>query len=49
MRRGSIVRLIVYGVLAGTAATLVAVLVPWLPDSASEEMDRIVFTFWFTT
>jgi cytochrome c oxidase subunit 2 len=49
VRRGSIVRLIVYGVLAGTAATLVAVLVPWLPDSASEEMDRIVFTFWFTT
>ena len=49
MRRGSIVRLIVYGVLAGTAATLAAVLVPWLPDSASEEMDRIVFTFWFTT
>jgi cytochrome c oxidase subunit 2 len=49
VRRGSIVRLIVYGVLAGTAASLVAVLVPWLPDSASEEMDRIVFTFWFTT
>jgi cytochrome c oxidase subunit II len=49
VRRGSIVRLIVYGVLAGIAATLVAVLVPWLPDSASEEMDRIVFTFWFTT
>jgi cytochrome c oxidase subunit 2 len=49
VRRGSIVRLIVYGVLAGTAASLVAVLVPWLPTSASEEMDRIVFTFWFTT
>jgi cytochrome c oxidase subunit 2 len=49
VRRGSIVRLIVYGVLAGVAATLVAVFVPWLPDSASEEMDRIVFTFWFTT
>ena len=24
-------------------------LVPWLPTSASEEMDRIEFTFWFTT
>ena len=49
MRRGSIVRITIYGVLAGIAASLVAVLVPWLPTSASEEMDRIEFTFWFTT
>ena len=49
MRRGSIVRLTIYGVLAGIAASVVAVLVPWLPTSASEEMDRIEFTFWFTT
>ena len=49
MRRGSIVRMVVYGVLAGTVASLVAVAVPWLPTSASEQMDRIVFTFWFTT
>ena len=49
MRRGSIVRITIYGVLAGALASLVAVLVPWLPTSASEEMDRIEFTFWFTT
>jgi cytochrome c oxidase subunit II len=49
VRRGSIVRLVIYGVLSGIAASLVAVLVPWLPTSASEEMDRIEFTFWFTT
>ncbi len=49
MRRGSIVRITIYGVLAGIFASLVAVLVPWLPTSASEEMDRIEFTFWFTT
>ena len=49
MRRGSIVRITIYGVLAGIAASVVAVLVPWLPTSASEEMDRIEFTFWFTT
>ena len=49
MRRGSIVRITIYGVLAGILASLVAVLVPWLPTSASEEMDRIEFTFWFTT
>jgi cytochrome c oxidase subunit 2 len=49
VRRGSIVRITIYGVLAGIAASLVAVLVPWLPTSASKEMDRIEFTFWFTT
>jgi cytochrome c oxidase subunit 2 len=49
VRRGSIVRISIYGVLAGILASLVAVLVPWLPTSASEEMDRIEFTFWFTT
>ena len=49
MRRGSIVRITIYGVLAGILASLVAVLVPWLPTSASEEMDRIEFVFWFTT
>jgi cytochrome c oxidase subunit 2 len=49
VRRGSIVRITIYGVLAGIAASVIAVLVPWLPTSASEEMDRIEFTFWFTT
>lgn len=49
MRRGSIVRITIYSVLVGILASMVAVLVPWLPTSASEEMDRIEFTFWFTT
>ena len=49
MRRGSIVRITIYGVLAGILASIVAVLVPWLPTSASEEFDRIEFAFWFTT
>ncbi len=49
MRRGSIVRITIYGVVAGILASLIAVLIPWLPTSASEEMDRIEFTFWFTT
>ena len=49
MRRGSIVRITIYGVVVGVFASLFAVLVPWLPTSASEEMDRIEFTFWFTT
>jgi cytochrome c oxidase subunit 2 len=49
VRRGSIVRITIYAVLAGVLASLAAVLIPWLPTSASEEMDRIEFTFWFTT
>ena len=49
MRRGSIFRITIYSVLAGILASLVAVLVPWLPTSSSEQMDRIEFTFWFTT
>jgi len=37
------------GVLFGGAATLVAVLIPWLPPVASKQRDRIDFVFWFTT
>ena len=35
--------------LAALVGGLVAVLIPWLPEPASEEMDRIVFTYWFAT
>jgi cytochrome c oxidase subunit 2 len=49
VRRGSIVRIALVGLLVGVLVTLVAVLIDWLPDSASEEMDRIVFTYWFAT
>lgn len=41
--------MIVIGVVAAVITTLVAVLIPWLPSSASEEMDRITFVYWFTT
>jgi cytochrome c oxidase subunit II len=49
VRRGSIVRIVLVGLLVGVLVTLVAVLIDWLPDSASEEMDRITFTYWFAT
>ncbi len=49
MRRGSIVQLVLLGVLFGGAAAAVALLVPWLPDPASEQADRIDFVFWFVT
>ena len=49
MRRGSIVRMLAIGIASAIVVALVAVLIPWLPDSASEEMDRITFTYWFAT
>ena len=55
MRRGSIVQLILIGVLAGAIASAVALvpghlhIPPWLPVSASREAGRIDFVFWFVT
>ena len=49
LRRGQIVQLLVIAAIVGIATTLVAVLIPWLPPSASEQRDRIDFTFWLAT
>ena len=49
MRRGSLVQLVALGVVIGAASTVVALLVPWLPPSASEERNGIDLVFWFTT
>jgi cytochrome c oxidase subunit 2 len=49
VRRGAIVRVVAIGVLIGLASTAVAIFIPWLPDQASEEGERIDFVFWFTT
>jgi cytochrome c oxidase subunit 2 len=49
VRRGSIVQLIVIGVLAGAVASLVALIPGWLPQPASREAGRIDFVFWFVT
>jgi cytochrome c oxidase subunit 2 len=49
MRRGSIVRIVVVALLVGVLVSLVAVLIDWLPDPASEEMERIEFVYWFAT
>ena len=48
MRKG-IVQLVAIGVVIGVAAALVAVLFQWLPESASEEFDRIQAIYWFAT
>ena len=49
IRRAALVKMVVIFVVATIIASLVALLIPWLPDSASEEMDGIVFTYWFAT
>jgi cytochrome c oxidase subunit 2 len=49
VRRGSVVQLVLLGMLFGAGAAAVALLIPWLPDPASEQADRIDFLFWFVT
>ena len=49
MRRGVVVRLVAAGLGAAAVAFAVAFFVPWLPTSASKQMDRISFVFWFVT
>lgn len=48
MRKG-IVQLAAIGVVIAVALTLVAVLLQWLPTSASQEFDRIQGVYWFAT
>jgi cytochrome c oxidase subunit 2 len=47
--RKGIVQLAAIGVVIAVALTLVAVLLQWLPTSASEEFDRIQGVYWFAT
>ena len=47
--RKALVQLAAIGVLIGVLVTLVAVLLQWLPTSASEEFDRIQDIYWFAT
>jgi cytochrome c oxidase subunit II len=49
VRRGSIVQLVGLGVVIGGAATVVALVVPWLPPNASEQRNGIDLVFWFAT
>ena len=49
MRRGSLTQLVLFGAIAGAAAGCVAYFIPWLPDWAGKEGDRIGFVFWFVT
>jgi cytochrome c oxidase subunit 2 len=49
VRRGSVLQLLGLGAVAAAITTAVAVLIPWLPVSASKESTRIHFVYWFTT
>jgi cytochrome c oxidase subunit 2 len=49
VRRGSILQLVIIGVIAGAIAGAVAYFVPWLPKPATLEAERIDWVFWFVT
>jgi cytochrome c oxidase subunit 2 len=49
VRRGSIVQLLLFALVAGGVATALAVVPGWLPHPASREAGRIDFVFWFVT
>jgi cytochrome c oxidase subunit II len=49
VRRGSLVQLLLFAILAGAAGVILAIVPPWLPPSASREAGRIHFVFWFVT
>jgi cytochrome c oxidase subunit 2 len=47
MRRGSVLQLVLIGLVAGGAAVAIALLIPWLPRPATTEAHRIDIVFWF--
>jgi cytochrome c oxidase subunit 2 len=49
VRRGSLVQLILFGLIAGAITTAVALFIPWLPVPAAKEASRVDFVYWFTT
>jgi cytochrome c oxidase subunit II len=49
VRRGSIVQLILFALVASAAGLTLALVPGWLPQQASDEAGRIDFVFWFVT
>jgi cytochrome c oxidase subunit II len=49
LRRGSIVQLILFALVAPAAGLALALVPGWLPEQASDEAGRIDFVFWFVT
>ena len=48
MRRGALVQLVLIALVAAVGGVALALFVPWLPQPAGKEADRINFVFWFT-
>jgi cytochrome c oxidase subunit II len=49
VRAGAVIRVVLVALLLAAAATAVAIFIPWLPEQASKEAERIDFVFWFVT
>jgi cytochrome c oxidase subunit 2 len=49
VRKGSIVQLVLFALVASAAGLALALVPDWLPASASDEAGRIDFVFWFVT
>jgi cytochrome c oxidase subunit II len=49
VRRGSVVQLVLFALVAGGAAAVLALVPAWLPTPAGREAGRIDFVFWFVT
>jgi cytochrome c oxidase subunit 2 len=49
VRAGSLIRVLLVALLLAAGATAVAIFIPWLPENASKEGERIDFVFWFVT
>jgi cytochrome c oxidase subunit 2 len=49
VRRGSLVQLLLFAIVAGAAGLTLALAPRWLPEPATREAGRIHFVFWFVT
>jgi cytochrome c oxidase subunit II len=49
VRRGSLVQLVLFALVASAAGVALALVPDWLPKPASDEAGRIDFVFWFVT
>jgi cytochrome c oxidase subunit 2 len=49
VRKRSIIQMVLVGVAVGAALALVALLIPWLPDAASEQAGIVDSVYWLVT
>jgi cytochrome c oxidase subunit 2 len=49
VRKGSVIQLAAISLVAAAICVVVALAIPWLPEAAGKEAQRIDFVFWFTT